>query len=368
VLSSLRFAPSYSSDVDDLAKELYLPAMSSSVAYDRISGFFSSAVLVVAWPALRQFVEGNSGRIRVLCSPRLAAEDAEGIVFGYRARDEAQLAETLRHELESMLAEPHLRRPAHLLSALIASNVIDVRLATVTQSAGATNLRMFHDKVGIFTDAARNRVGFRGTFNETYLGLARDGNVESVDVWTSWEGGKDASRLDEAVARFETLWEGRSPGVEVVRLPDATLAQLKELARQVDLRSLLADFEVHRTPSLAEDEDWSLGRRTLRPHQRRAVEAWRRNSRRGLLAHATGSGKTVTALFCIREALQRGLRPIVVVPSKLLLEQWDDEVRSVLGIRTVLCGGGHNRWRDGLVRAALGDDQDRVVIAVAASV
>ena len=35
--------------------------------YDRAVGFFSSAVFVIAWPGLREFV-GRGGRMRVLCS------------------------------------------------------------------------------------------------------------------------------------------------------------------------------------------------------------------------------------------------------------------------------------------------------------
>lgn len=367
MLTDHSFAPSYSSEVDDLAAELYLPAMRESQTYDRISGFFSSAVLSIAWPALRPFVEGNAGRIRLLCSPRLAEEDAAGIVSGYTARNEAALVAQLRAELDAMLAEPQMRRCAQLLTALIASGVVDIRLATVAHSAVASSRRMFHDKVGVFADHAGNRVGFRGTFNETYLGLARDGNVESVDVWTSWEGEKDARRLADAVHRFDHLWNGLAPGVDVFELPQTTLEQIKELAREVDERTLLSEFELLPSVDLETDDPWLLNGLRLRAHQQRAVTAWRASNRMGLLAHATGSGKTVTGLFCIREALRDGLHPVVVVPSKLLLEQWDEEIRDVLGYRTILCGGDNNRWRDGLVSAALADGRERIIIAVSAS-
>lgn len=367
MLTDHEFAASYTSEVDDLASELYLPAMAESVSYDRISGFFSSSVLMIAWPALRRFVQENDGTIRLLCSPRLAEADAEGLVRGYQARDENELGEQLLAELEEMLAQPQLRTPTRLLAALIASGTVDVRLAVLAQEADAGSRRMFHDKVGLFTDTDGNQVGFRGTFNETYLGLSAAGNVESVDVWTSWEDGKDLTRLEDANRRFTRLWNGEAPGVRILELPNTTLERLKELARDVDHDALLAEVELQGAVPELPPDPWLLGERRLRPHQQRAVTAWRRNDRRGLLGHATGSGKTVTGLFCIREALSDGLRPLVIVPSALLLEQWSAEIQDVLGCRVMACGGGHDRWRSGQLAAALDDPRERVIVAVAAS-
>jgi superfamily II DNA or RNA helicase len=367
MLTDHTFAPSYASETDDLAKVLYVPAMREAATYDRISGFFSSTVLSIAWPALRQFVQGNGGRIRILCSPRLSERDADGIVSGYRARSEEALAAQLQGELDSLLGEPRLREPARLLTALIASGVVDIRLAVLNTNAEASSRRMFHDKVGLFADAAGNQVGFRGTFNETYLGLSSDGNVESVDVWTSWEGGKDLIRLRDAAKRFEHLWEGRAQGVDVIKLPLITLEYIRNLASKINSDELMVQMEDRLSDQLMEDP-WLIGNRHLRPHQQRAVRAWLDNGRRGLLAHATGSGKTITGLFCIRECIQQGLHPVVIVPSELLLDQWAGLIRETLGCRTMLCGGGHNRWRSGLVAAALEDESNpRVIVAVAAS-
>ncbi len=62
-LRSLELAPSYDKSVDDLAGAFYLPCMRAAVTYDRISGYFSSAVFSIAWPALKEFVEAG-GRMR----------------------------------------------------------------------------------------------------------------------------------------------------------------------------------------------------------------------------------------------------------------------------------------------------------------
>lgn len=58
---------------------------------------------------------------------------------------------------------------------------------------------------------------FRGSFNETYKGLSDDGNIESVDVFQSWDGGKDAERVNDAIELFERIWTGsRLSKVKVV--------------------------------------------------------------------------------------------------------------------------------------------------------
>ena len=106
----------------------------------------------------------------------------------------------------------------------------------------------------------------------------------------------------------------------------------------------------------------------LRKHQRRAVRKWRDSDHRGLLAHATGSGKTITGLYAAQLAVQQGYVPLILVPSQLLLEQWAAQVRELLGARVILAGGGHDRWsRGGVLRAAIESarpDRPYAVIAV----
>lgn len=64
--------------------------------------------------------------------------------------------------------------------------------------------------------------------------------------------------------------------------------------------------------------------------------------------HATGSGKTYTAICAIRDALDRHKSVLVLVPSKELLRQWHtefvDNIRDI-DIKYLLCGDGHNNWK-----------------------
>ena len=110
--------------------------------------------------------------------------------------------------------------------------------------------------------------------------------------------------------------------------------------------------------------------KSLMAHQRRALQGWRAAGRKGIFKHATGSGKTITALEAIREQLKAGSPSLVVVPSTLLLEQWDEEANSELGDldpAILLAGGGHSDWRGLLGAFTELRGGGRVVIATMAT-
>src|ERR1700752_1377702 len=58
-----------------------------------------------------------------------------------------------------------------------------------------------------------------------------------------------------------------------------------------------------------------------------ALVDWLRCGRRGVVEAVTGSGKTDVAIAAASDALRRG-RFLVVVPSRVLLEQWHGRLTS----------------------------------------
>ncbi|MFC3982710.1 DEAD/DEAH box helicase family protein [Streptosporangium jomthongense] len=253
-----------------------------------------------------------------------------------------------------MLADPLQGDSTRLLAALIASQHLDIRLARVTNRATSQAKRMFHDKVGLFSDREMNIVGFRGSLNESFLGLSPAGNIESIDVWPSWEDKRDSERAQNAASRFERLWRGEAHGVTIISLPDHFREELERVAEDFDLNEALTQLRDNQPRPSDTTEEPSIGGLSLLPHQKEAVTAWRNNDCRGIFAHATGAGKTVSALYCADVILRRGYVPLILVPSTLLLDQWAGNLRDIIGARVILCGGGNDRWnRNGLVRAAL---------------
>lgn len=353
-LAELPLKQAYHKPEDDIARAFYLPCMARARTYDRAVGFFSSAIYALAWPSLREFV-ANGGHMRMICSPVLAPADIAAMSEGYAAREEAAQGGRLAAEFRSLLATPGLVKPARVLASLVALGVIDFRIAWVGDVAGAHPKRLFHDKVGLFGDTAGNAVAFKGSMNETWPGLALDGNLESVDVFVSWSGDREKARVQEEQQYFERLWASDFPGVVTVALPDVAKETLVAASDPEHWRELVDDICVEIEAASGWSPEPRPGGRVPRAHQLAALEAWRERERRGILEHATGSGKTFTALCAMKNSFERGEVPLVLVPSDLLLRQWATELRSTfgpLGLRLLVCGGGHGDWREeGRLRA-----------------
>ncbi|MBQ7208069.1 MAG: DEAD/DEAH box helicase family protein [Lentisphaeria bacterium] len=82
---------------------------------------------------------------------------------------------------------------------------------------------------------------------------------------------------------------------------------------------------------------------TLRPHQEKALAAWRNNSCRGVAALPTGSGKTILAVSAI--ALLK--RPaFVMVPTIDLMTQWAGVLERFFGRGIGMLGGGSREIRE----------------------
>jgi superfamily II DNA or RNA helicase len=102
-------------------------------------------------------------------------------------------------------------------------------------------------------------------------------------------------------------------------------------------------------------------------HQANAIELWEKAGRRGVFEHATGSGKTFTAIEAIKKHLITGEPALVLVPSQLLHEQWKREILEEIPDASVLmAGSGHIKWKDrGRLRSqtSSGLGMNRVVVA-----
>lgn len=89
--------PEYRSRLDNVMKDFYIPVLKRAVLYKRAVGFFSSSALLEMSAGLCGLVK-NGGKIQLIASPRLSAEDIEAINDGLRRRDEV-IEEALIREL-----------------------------------------------------------------------------------------------------------------------------------------------------------------------------------------------------------------------------------------------------------------------------
>lgn len=351
-LSSLQLATEYRTGSADLVDDFYLPCLERASRYDRAAGYFRSSVLLIIQRALIDFAR-RGGRVRLVCSPEMSAEDVEALAQGYEDRDTI-IGRSLTRDIDQLLATAATRDRTVALATLVATGALSVRIAFRLPGQG-----MYHEKMGVFSDTLGNTVTFKGSINESWSGWHEFGNVESFEVFCSWASDLDAVRISRHCHHFETLWVDRADGVRTTPFPDAAMRNLLHVARET-----LDDLHIP-------EREMPDGRKLL-PHQAHALATWRENGCRGVIEHATGSGKTFTAITAIASQLKEGRVALVLVPSRLLLEQWALELSDEIADAVILrAGGGHDAWRSrGRIEAMTmpGDDLGpRVVLATMSS-
>jgi len=341
-LRTLDLRPVYDSSVNDLVADLVVPLLSNCVEYYRGVGFFSSGWLRVAAVGLSKLAE-NGGTARIILSPILERSDWEAIQLGERAKRDEVLRELLQRNV-THLQESLEHDTLNCLAWLITDGLLELRFAVPRTPE---DFGVYHDKVAFFKDGSSEVVAIHGSLNDSVQGTL---NGEAFSVFKSWEIGH-VPFVEQHVVRLLRLWNDENERFRAFPLPEAVRAQIVSL-RTTPTRPYRRGLA--ETP-MAGDRAAPHVPVQLMEHQIKAIEAWFKAGRRGILEMATGTGKTVAALAaavsCFRET--RRLACIVLVPYLHLLEQWETHCRH-FGFRPVVCSGSHTNWRVQL-RAAVAD-------------
>lgn len=326
-LSVLHLNTEYRSIKESPATAFYRPCLQHSTLYKRAAGYFKSTVFFVTGGSVVEFAR-RGGKMLLICSPELDERDIDAIALGYARKSEI-VVERLTAEIDRLLSEKATAYHIRVLATLVAVGALDIKLAFRADHKG-----LYHEKIGIFADGLGNRVSFRGSSNETWSAWDPSGNFESIEVFCSWRGGLEAERVSKHEAHFDLLWSEEDQDIEVFSFPVPALERLKEAAFEG-----LSDL----TETPAQND---RVRRKPMPHQLKAIAGWEAQGCRGIFEHATGSGKTFTAIVALSRHLDKGLPALVLVPSQLLLTQWANELREEIPhAALLLAGGGNNDWK-----------------------
>ena len=343
-LDAYPFRRSYSTSKDDLLNDFYIPALEHSRRYDRSAGFFSSGLVALAPIAFSHFIQGG-GRIRLICSPNFSATDIAAIKsevdFSQISRDQ------VLKDLETLVeGRDESRILATLLSSLIAADILDLRIAVPNSSRG-----LFHDKVGIFTDLNRH-VSFVGSANETMAAWSGFDNHEQIEVFTSWHNEDTLARTREHQKLFDELWAGVRRGWKIMDPRDGK-DLLNRMVKPIDVD--VAIEQVRERIPRKKNSQIKSEQRALMPHQIEVMEDWERHNRRGVIAFATGGGKTLAGIEGVRRWTSEGKPALVLVPSIILHKQWIKELEMELPDRQIILLGAGNslRGRESIFRTAL---------------
>lgn len=332
-LSKVNIKSIYSTSQDDLMQDFYVPCLSNSTHYDRIAGYFSSAIFSLAPMALSSFIS-NGGKIRLLCSPNLSHVDKSAL----QSRDNVEKIsiEQIKDELKNISESGNIGESlTSLMANLVSSEIIQLKIAIPERGNG-----IYHDKMGIFFDGEESVI-FIGSANETAAAWSGAINHEQITSFTSWRNKEDRRLIEEQKNRFEKSWRGFDRGWRVLEGERANefLAKYQTDEKvEVSLERLKTMLKHMRQEEIQIQRPQD--RRELREHQSEVFSRWIEAGHKGLVVFATGGGKTIVGISAIEEILSHKNHVIVAVPSILLLDQWHREIKLDLpNVKITIFGG-----------------------------
>jgi hypothetical protein len=245
---------------------------------------------------------------------------------------------------------------------MVWAGLLEVRIALPLDYAGrpyhpGRHGALYHPKAGILYNGDGNIISFQGSVNETSAAWTR--NREKFEVKRSWYSEQDAEDIRCEIGEFETIWNGRDPGLLVLPLPRAVKEHLEafiptdgpperdpmeiDLAlRFPSLRDRIAAqwfLDAPKRPGserLMLDPLWADGE-PLQPFPHQA-QVWKRAAAEFphpfLLCDEVGLGKTIEAGLALRTLILRGeLNCVLIIAPEVSSDNgWKNSARSPLSL------------------------------------
>tara|TARA_Y100001936_G_scaffold102306_1_gene100675 strand:- start:10029 stop:12239 length:2211 start_codon:yes stop_codon:yes gene_type:complete len=336
----LNLKKGYNSDNNnqEILNGFYIPSLSLSKEYWRLTGYFSSGSIRAAALGIRQLIQ-NHGTMRLITGLEFSTADKKAIKDGLDTT-EGKITKKFSKIIDELKDEDFTLQPAKVLGWMLKNGRLEIKIAEV-EGTGIS-----HPKIGIMFDEEKNSISFSGSNNETGNGWTN--NIEEFKVFKEFEFiESEFYKIDFQM--FEKFWNGITERCTIHELPGPIIDKLIELAPE-KIEELDMGYNDGITapvqPLSLEDDLW--------PHQKIAIQAWlspndwqnnldtelstyltnqsttqpstQNHPNQGILAMATGSGKTRTA---IAAALHAPNEVITIVALPLtILPQWEDEIRS----------------------------------------
>lgn len=306
-LKDFNISISYTTAGEDAFSQIINPLLKCTKIYKRSVGYFSSSAFDFIADGVCEIAKNkdNGAHIYIATSPKLNEADIDAINRGYSEREIMQSAfiEEMRSALESM---PDKNVDA--LYELVKNKVLDIKIIR-------KNRGMYHDKLALLEDWDGNVIACVGSNNETAPGY--DANYEKIRVYKSWFDleGRIADETDE----FNSIWTNTNDSLQVYDFMDAFE---KELIERVE----------------RDIKEKKKNKYEMRPYQKDAKKAWIKNGHKGFFVMATGTGKTVTALYSMQELItDNKILTVIAVPYKHLVNQWYEDVKEFFPDSYALC-------------------------------
>ena len=325
----------------NIGQELIAPCLEGRPRlYRRGTAYFSSSSMKSYASSVSEIL-AKDVKIEILCSP--VVQDQRLIkILESNSTDEKKQENILKFSETVMLDAvgfghnpENINYRSKVLSFMIASGQLEIKFA-IPKSIDSLITKddyedLYHVKNGYFLFHDGTEIAFDGSFNESESGHSN--NYESTQVFRSYINA-DLERLKETKDEIDEEWSGKSEDLIIYHLNDEIVEKIRELAPITP--------PVNPKPPVTPPK--SKLPFELRKHQNDALEKWKKNDYKGILALATGAGKTITAIHAaVVAAKEETLCVIIAVPYVVLAEQWI-EVLSEYRVEPYKCFGSSSSW------------------------
>ena len=341
----------YFSDEVNVIDKLYSPCLKWADKYVRDAGYFNSSVYRTMGKEILDFVlRDPKNHIFLITNLDISPSDYDAIVS-----ESSKSEDQIINELNSMLEDEVIKDPVKMLAAIVNAGQMTVYVSLRKRQTNKSN-NNDHSKSGYFSKDSKI-TAFDGSINETYPATIRGlekGNKEHFNIYDNEELLEDFWNryADPIRRRLDNDLKGSFPkktgeGTIIVEINSIDREQLPALndedwdpenhkiRAQKRTEKLFQEFEKEILPKYKRGEnikniDNNRLQIELRPHQKEGMQKWKENGFIGTLEHATGSGKTITAITAIEEHLTSGFPVVVLVPGQILLDQWSKEIEKFI--------------------------------------
>lgn len=352
----------YRTGDDDLFNDFYRPVLSQAIRYDRAVGFFSSSIIASNIKGISELIKKN-GTMRLVIGNPLSEDEFEAIKYASE-EEKNTLVNGYMNELLIMIQDDsNFSDRLRLLAILVATKKLEIKFAIRRKG-------MYHEKIGIAYDEFNNLIVFQGSANETPSALFENLNAECISVYKSWSEKIFEEYGQHYVKAFEVLWNGEQKDTLTINVLSHYYEKIiKHINQHQDLNDftgfdkLVSTLDESIEQKIYDNDKpypkiplYLSGKKfQVREHQTRALANWKANYFSGILKHATGSGKTITALYAISKIFEAkykkndSLVVVISVPYIALASQWVKELNN-FNIYPVECFENRAKWSASLSR------------------
>lgn len=292
----IKFKIFYDSNYDDIVSNFFELVLKEAKLYKLVFFYYDFSNLQLLARGLSSLF-WSGGEARFIIFILVSIEDYDQIIQSKKDPFE-KFKKTFPtiDQLRDMMKEKNFEALGKLLSA----DKIKIKFALSTKG-------IFHMNYGIIKDQYGNSIAFVNPLNET--GSVLESNREQFNVFKSWDYSQ-VEYIKSYEQNFDKYWSGTD-------LEDTIIYDMPS-----ELYNLLIDAYYSCSKQINENKIEGL---QLRDYQIKAIDFWISNGYVGLIEMATGTGKTIVAINCVKklkENLNGDICIVIATPTKLISQQW----------------------------------------------